>query len=71
MKNKWLAKGQGGALVRGAKGEEQTVEDTVRELLQKLEGGDTLGDQQAKDLKRRKLVSQVWGWVCERGRRGS
>lgn len=58
MKNKWVAKGEGGVLVRGGKGD-GVVEDTVRALLQKVEGGETLGDQHAKDLKRRKLVTQV------------
>lgn len=58
MKNKWVSKGEGGALVRGKNGE-GVVEDTVRELLMKVAGGETLGDQHAKDLKRRKLVTQV------------
>lgn len=58
MKNKWLAKGEGGVLVRGGKGD-GAVEDTVRELLRKVEGGGVLGDQHTKDLKRRKLVTQV------------
>ena len=81
MKNKWVAKGEGGTLVRGAKGE-GVVEDTVRAVLQKVEGGEALGDQQAKDLKRRKLVTQVcvcmygfltfplqssWGLSCDYG----
>lgn len=61
MKNKWLAKGEGGVLVRGANGGEGSVEDGVKELLKKVEGGETLGDQQAKDLKKRKLVTQVCG----------
>eukprot|EP00903_Cladosiphon_okamuranus_P008928 g8546.t1 len=60
MKNKWLAKGGGGALVRGANGGDGgSVADTVKELLQKLEAGEALADQQAKDLKKRKLVAQV------------
>lgn len=60
MKNKWVAKGQAGALVRGAQGE-GVAKDTVRELLRKLEGGEAVADQQTKDLKRRKLVTQVGG----------
>lgn len=63
MKNKWVAKGEGGTLVRGGKGE-GVVEDTVRQVLQKVEGGEALGDQQAKDLKRRKLVTQVYSCIC-------
>ncbi|CAB1114113.1 unnamed protein product [Ectocarpus sp. CCAP 1310/34] len=59
MKNKWVAKGEGGVLVRGANGGDGAVEDAAKELLKKVEGGETLGDQQAKDLKRRKLVTQV------------
>ncbi|CAN0124107.1 unnamed protein product, partial [Hapterophycus canaliculatus] len=59
MKNKWVAKGEGGVLVRGANGSEGAVEDVAKELLKKVEGGEALGDQQAKDLKRRKLVTQV------------
>lgn len=62
MKKKWLAKGEGGALVRGANGGDGvSVADAVKELLKKLEAGEALADQQAKDLKKRKLVAQVRG----------
>ena len=65
MKNKWLAKGEGGVLVRGANGGDGvSVADAVKELLTKLEAGEALTDQQAKDLKKRKLVSQVCVCVC-------
>lgn len=69
MKNKWVAKGEGGVLVRGANGGDGgAVADAVKELLTRLATGEALGDQQAKDLKKRKLVAQVRAWACARGR---
>ena len=63
MKNKWVSKGEGGSIVRGAH-LEGSVQDNVRELLRKVAAGEKLGEQQTKDLKRRKLISQV-RWTLE------
>lgn len=58
MKNKWVLKGKGDSIVRGDN-TEGSVKDNVRELLKKVASGKTLSDPQAKDLKRRKLITQV------------
>lgn len=63
MKNKWVLRGNGDSIVRGDNAEGY-VKDNVRELLKMVASGGTLGDQQAKDLKRRKLITQVSRSFC-------
>lgn len=63
MKNKWVLKGKDGSIVRGDNAD-GSVKDNVRELLKKVASGEILSDQQAKDLKRRKLITQVSSSFC-------